>query len=85
VPNRAEAFRYIDLSEIELFTLFFDDVIIEILIKEINAYAEIHQSNASFLIYEKRRWKPIIVEEIRIFINIYLHFSLYSLKVRTDY
>jgi hypothetical protein len=43
VPNRAEASRYISLSEIEIFTLFFDDVIVKILTKETNAYAEIHQ------------------------------------------
>jgi Transposase IS4 len=85
VPNRARASRYISLSEIKLFSLFFDDVMVEILIKKTNAYAKIHQLNASFSIYEKRRWKPIIVEEIRIFINIYLYFSLYSLKVRIDY
>jgi hypothetical protein len=42
VPNRARASRHIGLSEVELFTLFFDDIVVEILVKETNAYAEIH-------------------------------------------
>jgi Transposase IS4 len=85
VLNRAEASRYISLSKVELFTFFFDDIIVKILAKETNAYAEIYQLNASLLIHEKRRWKLITIEEIRIFINIYLYFNLYSLKIRTDY
>jgi hypothetical protein len=56
-------------------------MMVEILAKETNAYAEIYELNISLLIHEKRRWKPIIVEEIRIFIDIYLYFGLYSLKV----
>jgi hypothetical protein len=55
VANRAEASRYISLSEIELFTLFFDDVMIDILIKEINLYAEIYKLNNSLSTYERRR------------------------------
>jgi Transposase IS4 len=85
VANRAGASRYISLSEIELFTLFFDDVMIDIFIKETNLYAEIYKLNNSLPTYERRRWKPITVEKIRIFIKIHLYFSLYSLTVRKDY
>jgi Transposase IS4 len=85
VANRAGASRYISLSEIELFTLFFDDMVIDILVKETNLYAEIYKLNNSLPTYEQRRWKPVIVEEIYIFIRIYLYFSLYSLIVRKDY
>jgi Transposase IS4 len=85
MANRAGASRHIGLFKIELFTLFFDDVMIDILIKEINLYAEIYKLNDSFLTYERRRWKSVTVEEIRIFIEIHLYFSLYPLTVRKDY
>jgi Transposase IS4 len=85
VANRAGASRHIGLSEIELFTLFFDDVVIDILVKETNLYAEIHKPNDSLLTYERRRWKSVTVEEIRIFIGVHLHFGLYPLTVRKDY
>jgi Transposase IS4 len=85
VLNRAGASRYAGLSEIELFSLFFDHVAIEILVKETNLYAEIHQSNISISVLEQRPWKPTTVEEIRIFIGIHLHFGLYPLPVRADY
>jgi hypothetical protein len=55
VINRAGASRYIGLSEIEFFTLFFDDLIIDILIKETNLYAEFYKLNDSLLTYERRR------------------------------
>jgi Transposase IS4 len=85
VANRAGASRYISLSEIELFTLFFNDVVIDIFIKKTNLYAEIYKINDSLPTYERRRWKPVTVEEIRIFIKIYLYFSLYFLIVRKNY
>jgi Transposase IS4 len=85
MANRAGASRHISLSEIELFTLFFDDIMIDILIKKTNLYAEIYKLNDSLLTYERRRWKPVTVKEIRIFIGVYLHFSLYPLTVRKDY
>jgi Transposase IS4 len=85
VANRAGASRHIGLSEIELFTLFFDDVVIDILVKETNSYAEIHKPNDSPPTYERRRWKPVTVEEIRVFIGVHLHFGLYPLTVRKDY
>jgi hypothetical protein len=42
ILNRAEASRYTSLSEIELFSLFFNYIMIKILIKETNLYTEIH-------------------------------------------
>jgi hypothetical protein len=52
ILNRAEASRYISLSEIELFSLFFDYIAIKILVKETNLYTEIHQLNTSILVLE---------------------------------
>ncbi|KAF7502521.1 hypothetical protein GJ744_005626 [Endocarpon pusillum] len=42
VKNRAGASRYTGLSALGLFTLFFSDLVVEILSEETNSYAENH-------------------------------------------
>jgi Transposase IS4 len=85
VQTRSEASKYAGLSKLKLFSLFFNDVVVEILIKEINFYAEFQLSNSSLLLHETRHWVFITAAEIRIFINIHLYFSLYFLATRKDY
>jgi hypothetical protein len=54
ILNRAGASRHAGLSKIELFSLFFNHIAIEILVKETNLYAEIHQLNISISVLEQR-------------------------------
>jgi hypothetical protein len=55
VPNRAGASRYTALSEIELFCLFFNDVVVEILAEETNKYATFHLAKPPLSEFTTRR------------------------------
>jgi Transposase IS4 len=85
VENRQGASKHVGLSELGFFTLFFDNVVMEILVKETNNYAECHKLHPPLPFLEIRHWVPTTVKEIRVFIGIHLHFGLYPLAVRTDY
>jgi hypothetical protein len=54
VDNRPGASKHVGLSELEFFTLFFDDVVMEILVKETNNYAECHKLHPPLLFLETR-------------------------------
>ncbi|KAF7502482.1 hypothetical protein GJ744_005670 [Endocarpon pusillum] len=88
VENRAGAPRYTVLSALGFFTLFFSDLVVEILSKETNSYAEYHLRYPSFpplSLPSNCHWIPTTPAEIRVFLGIHLYFGLYILAVRTDY
>jgi Transposase IS4 len=59
--------------------------VIEILLKETNLYAEIQLSKPPLSLHETRHWVPTTPAEIRVFLGVNLHFSLYLLTVQDDY
>jgi len=85
VPNRAGCSRHSDLSELGFFTLFFSDLVVEILSEETNSYAEIHLQSPPLSIQSHRHWVPTTPAEIRVYLGIHIHFGLYPLTVRDDY
>ena len=48
VQNRTGASRYIGLSELDFFKLFFNDFVVEILFKETNSYVESQLQDPSY-------------------------------------
>jgi len=85
VQNRAGASRYTNLSELGFFKLFFSDIVVEILSKQTNSYAEFHLRNPPLSLRENCHWVPTTAPEIHVFLGIHLHFGLYPLAVRADY
>jgi Transposase IS4 len=85
VENRPGYSQYTNLSEAGFFKLFFSDLVVKIISKETNTYAELHLQNPPLSLQSTRRWVPTTITEIRVFIGINLHFGLYPLTVRDDY
>ena len=77
--------QYTNLSEAGFFKLFFSDVVVEILSKETNAYAEFHRQNPPLSLHTSRSWVPTTQKEIRVWLGINIYFGLYPLTVRDDY
>ena len=85
VQNRAGCSQYSNLSELGFFELFFSPIVIEIISEETNSYAESYLRNPLFTLSENRHWIPTTPAEIRVYLDIHLHFGLYELAVRSDY
>jgi Transposase IS4 len=85
IENRPGYSQYTTLSEAGFFKLFFTDIVVEIISKETNAYAEFHLRNPPLSFQTTRHWVPATIAEIRVYIGINLHFGLYPLIVRDDY
>jgi len=85
VENRPGYSQYAGLLEAGFFKLFFSDVVVEILAKETNAYAEFQLRNPPLSLYTTRPWVPTTVKEIRVWLGINIYFGLYPLTVRDDY
>jgi hypothetical protein len=54
VENRPGYSQYTNLSEAGFFKLFFSDVVVEILSKETNTYAELHRQNPPLSLHISR-------------------------------
>ena len=85
VENRPGCPTYTNLSEYGFFKLFFSDVVVEILSKEINTNAEFQRQNLPLSLHAARPWVPTTSKEIRVWLGINIYFGLYPLKVRDDY
>jgi hypothetical protein len=85
VENRPGYSQYTNLSEAGFFKLFFSDVVVEILSKETNAYAEFHRQNPPLSLHTSRSWVPTTQKEIRVWLGINIYFGLCPLTVRDDY
>jgi Transposase IS4 len=79
IQNRPSCSRYISLSELSFFKLFFSDSVVEILSKETNLYAEFHLQTPPLSLFETRHWVPTTPAEIRVYLGVYIYFSLYRL------
>ena len=70
-------------SPIEIFSLFFDDFILEVLAKNTNAYAVSHQPATTLL--QQRVWKPTSVSELKAFIAAHIWMGLHPEPAIEDY
>jgi hypothetical protein len=81
IQNRPGCSRYTGISELGFFGFFFSDSVVEIFFKETNLYAEFYLQTLSLFFFETRYWVPITPAEIRIYLSVYIYFSLYLLIV----
>ena len=84
VENRAGQPQHSNLSELGFFKLFFSGLVIDILSKETNSYAEYQLQKPPLCLRENCHWIPTTSSEIRVYLGIHLYFGLYPLTVRND-
>ena len=72
-------------SPYEIFSLFFDDFIMEVLVNNTNAYAKAHSPMRTHKHPKARVWKPTSVPELRAFIGSHIWIGLHPEAAIEDF